>query len=75
MTSGTYRILPVSKPIRVVLRVSTDHRDEGVPHQAEHEENLEEGQVEFSDSKVANCQTIEAAVHWSASAKSENQRT
>lgn len=58
----TYRILPVPEAIRIVLRVPADHRDEGVPHQAEHEEDLEDGEIEFSDAKIADRQSIEDPV-------------
>ena len=51
-------IPPVSKPNGVTVRISSRHGDERVQDQPQHEEDLEEGEVEFGDAEVAHCQDV-----------------
>lgn len=54
----TYGIIPVSKPIGVVVGISANHRDKGVHYQSYHEEDLEHGHIKLRGSKPANCKSV-----------------
>jgi hypothetical protein len=48
----TYRVFPVAEAIGILVRIPANHSDKGVQHQSEHEKYLEDGHVEFGNTKV-----------------------
>ena len=48
----TYRVFPVAEAIGILVWIPAHHRDKGVQHQSEHEKYLENGHVEFGNTKV-----------------------
>lgn len=39
----TYRVLPITESVRVVIGIAANHRDKGVRYQPQHKEDLEYG--------------------------------
>lgn len=55
-------VLPVAEAVAVVDGVAAQHGDKGEEEQAQHQQDLEDGQVELGDAKVAHGGDVEQGV-------------
>lgn len=59
MLALTYWILPIRKTIGPVVWIATNHGNESIADESQHEEDLEHGQIKLGSSKVPDCKPVE----------------